>query len=52
MEHLGRFVVEGELGRGAMGVVYKGFHPGLEVPIAIKRAFRPRLLDRRAVPHR
>ena len=36
MEHLGRFVVEGELGRGAMGVVYRGFHPGLEVPVAIK----------------
>lgn len=36
MEHLGRFVVEAELGRGAMGVVYRGFHPGLEVPVAIK----------------
>ncbi|TME14879.1 MAG: hypothetical protein E6I70_14660 [Chloroflexi bacterium] len=36
MDRLGRFVVESELGRGAMGVVYKGFHPGLEVPIAIK----------------
>ena len=36
MDHLGRFPVESELGRGAMGVVYRGFHPGLEVPVAIK----------------
>jgi predicted Ser/Thr protein kinase/MoxR-like ATPase len=36
LDHLGRFPVEAELGRGAMGVVYKGFHPGLEVPVAIK----------------
>ncbi len=36
MENLGRFIVEAELGRGAMGVVYRGFHPGLEVPVAIK----------------
>jgi predicted Ser/Thr protein kinase len=36
MDHLGRFPVTEELGRGAMGVVYKGFHPGLEVPVAIK----------------
>jgi len=36
MDHLGRFRVEAELGRGAMGVVYRGFHPGLEVPVAIK----------------
>jgi len=36
VDHLGRFPVEAELGRGAMGVVYKGFHPGLEVPVAIK----------------
>src|SRR5207237_8852801 len=36
MDRLGRFIVESELGRGAMGVVYKGFHPGLEVPVAIK----------------
>jgi hypothetical protein len=36
MDHLGRFPVTAELGRGAMGVVYRGFHPGLEVPVAIK----------------
>ncbi|HVD01708.1 MAG TPA: protein kinase [Candidatus Dormibacteraeota bacterium] len=36
MDHLGRFPVTEELGRGAMGVVYRGFHPGLEVPVAIK----------------
>ncbi|HEX6488689.1 MAG TPA: protein kinase [Candidatus Dormibacteraeota bacterium] len=32
----GRFTVQAELGRGAMGVVYKGAHPGLGVPVAIK----------------
>ncbi len=33
---LGRFSVESEIGRGAMGVVYKGTHPGLGLPVAIK----------------
>lgn len=32
----GRFTVQSELGRGAMGVVYKGMHPGLGVPVAVK----------------
>ncbi|HEX6547955.1 MAG TPA: protein kinase [Candidatus Dormibacteraeota bacterium] len=36
LPHVGRFVVEAELGRGSMGVVYKGFHPGLGIPVAIK----------------
>ena len=33
---LGRYRVEAELGRGAMGVVYRGVDPALERPVAIK----------------
>src|SRR5437016_5357315 len=33
---LGRYPVEAELGRGAMGVVYRSTHPRLEIPVAIK----------------
>lgn len=36
VSQLGRFTVQAELGRGAMGVVYRGLHPGLDVPIALK----------------
>lgn len=36
VSRFGRFTVQSELGRGAMGVVYKGTHPGLGVPVAIK----------------
>ncbi|MGH7778023.1 MAG: protein kinase domain-containing protein [Candidatus Dormibacterales bacterium] len=36
MIQLGRFTAESEIGRGAMGVVYRAQHPGLEVPVAIK----------------
>ncbi|MGH7877223.1 MAG: serine/threonine-protein kinase [Candidatus Dormibacteraceae bacterium] len=36
MKQLGRFSVQEELGRGAMGVVYRGVHPSLGVPVAIK----------------
>ena len=36
VSQLGRFSVQAELGRGAMGVVYRGLHPGLEVPVALK----------------
>lgn len=32
----GRYRVERELGRGAMGVVYRGFDPALDRPVAIK----------------
>src|SRR5437899_991772 len=33
---LGRYQTEAELGRGAMGVVYRSTHPRLEIPVAIK----------------
>jgi serine/threonine protein kinase len=32
----GRFQIQAEMGRGAMGVVYQAMHPGLGVPVAIK----------------
>lgn len=36
LPRVGRFQVESELGRGSMGVVYKGTHPSLNIPVAIK----------------
>lgn len=33
---LGRYEILGEIGRGAMGVVYRGWDPQLERPVAIK----------------
>lgn len=33
---LGKYVIRRELGRGAMGVVYEGFDPGIERTVAIK----------------
>ncbi len=36
LPRLGRFPIEAELGRGSMGVVYKGVHPSLNIPVAIK----------------
>jgi len=36
MQQIGRYQVERELGRGAMGIVYAGFDPMLKRPVAIK----------------
>lgn len=36
IEQLGKYRIDGILGKGAMGVVYKGFDPGIERVVAIK----------------
>jgi eukaryotic-like serine/threonine-protein kinase len=36
IEQLGKYRIDGVLGKGAMGVVYKGFDPGIERVVAIK----------------
>ncbi len=41
---LGKYRVDSVLGRGAMGIVYKGFDPDLQQPVAIK-TIRQELLD-------
>jgi serine/threonine-protein kinase len=48
---LGRFRIDGELGRGGMGVVYRAFDPVVERPVAIKTircadGFGPQSLER------
>ncbi|HTR56689.1 MAG TPA: serine/threonine-protein kinase [Casimicrobiaceae bacterium] len=35
-EKIGKYRIDGVLGKGAMGVVYKGFDPGIERSVAIK----------------
>ncbi len=43
-ERLGKYPITGVLGEGAMGVVYKGFDPGIQRPVAIK-TIRKQLTD-------
>jgi hypothetical protein len=38
-DHLGPYELRGELGRGAMAVVWRGFDPNLEREVAIKEPF-------------
>ena len=33
---LGKYILERELGRGAMGSVWLSRHPGLDIPVAVK----------------
>jgi len=43
-QRLGKYPITGVLGEGAMGVVYKGFDPGIQRPVAIK-TIRKQLID-------
>ena len=36
MDRIGKYILQGELGKGAMGVVYKGLDPYIERPVAVK----------------
>ncbi len=42
-QRLGKYEVRRELGRGAMGVVYEGFDPGIARRVALKTVRRDQL---------
>ncbi len=42
---LGRYELRGVLGKGAMGVVYEGFDPSLNRPVAVKTILKSIVLD-------
>ena len=44
-EKIGKYTISSVLGRGAMGVVYKGFDPHIQRPVAIKTVHKSLLGD-------
>jgi len=48
---LGKYEIQGEIGRGGAGVVYRGYHPDLNRDVAIK-VLAPHLVERRVVVER
>jgi serine/threonine protein kinase len=36
VEYLGKYKILGEIGAGALGVVYRGFHPMMKRVVAVK----------------
>lgn len=44
-DRLGKYAIEGVLGQGAMGVVYKGFDPLIHRPVAIKTIQKSLIAD-------
>lgn len=45
IQRLGKYEIVGELGKGAMGIVYKGFDPGIERYVAIKTVRKDQVPD-------
>jgi len=41
LDRLGRYEIRGELGRGTMGVVYRGYDPVIDRPVALKSVLLP-----------